>query len=99
MKDTNLGATLENSEQQTAPAGLSTLVADHEAELGARLDALVAQRRLKVVEFNGAAGLMVQAKNGPCLYISHKDPSDLIQHRRTVRKLKAFLNAIETAQD
>ena len=84
--------------QQNTSAGIIALLAHHAADLRARLEILVAQQRIRLVMFDGAAGVMIQANDGPCLYVSHKDPTDVIQRNRAIWQLRAFLDALEASE-
>ena len=79
--------------------GFLSFVADHGIDVTGRVQSLVAQGLIKLVSFDDASGVMVQAQNGPCLYLTNNDPLDVLQFNRTGWQLKAFLDAVEASED
>jgi len=67
-------------------------------DLAKRIQALVERKLLKLVMFDGAAGLMVQAASGPCLYLS-TDRAAEDERRRNTWQLRAFIDAMEASAE
>lgn len=64
--------------------------------LAERIAALIEAKLLKIVVFDGAAGVMLQSTNGPCLYVS-RDGTSPGDDRRAGWQVRAFIDAIEAA--